>query len=169
MSQFGRQAPIGRGGTVGRGGRRFRLTGFRCRGDGFHGSPEGVLLQGDSSDSFVDVAQFADGEARAEDALGVGAVAIPSPKLGGGGFHDVGVVVRQWPRPGDGGQPEAVRVSEQRAGQCVIRDDGKVGHGQHPSAYVAVWVVEDGELGWVATGDAGLQGEGSGQGRVKRC
>jgi len=30
-------------------------------------------------------------------------------------------------------------------------DDGDVRDGQHPSAFVAVRVVEGGELGWVAT------------------
>ena len=35
-------------------------------------------------------------------------------------------------------------------------------HGQHPSAFVSVGVVEDGELGWVPTGDAGLLGQGAG-------
>jgi hypothetical protein len=55
-------------------------------------------------------------------------------------------------------------VSEQGACQGGIRDDGQVGHGEHPSAFVAVGVVEDDELGGVATGDAGLLGQGAGNG-----
>ena len=39
-----------------------------------------------------------------------------------------------------------------------------MGHGQHPSAFVAGRVVEDGELGRVPTGDARLLGQRAGDG-----
>jgi hypothetical protein len=39
-----------------------------------------------------------------------------------------------------------------------------VGDGEHPSALVAFGVVEDGELGRVATGDAGLLSQRAGDG-----
>ena len=130
----------------------------------FHGPPEGVLLQGVPGDGFVNVPELADGEPWAQEVLGVGAVGIPPPQFLPGGGHDVGVVVGQWPWPRDWGQPDPARVSEQCILQCGIRDDGQVCHGQHPSTFVTVRVVEDGKLGWVATGDAGLLGQGAGDG-----
>jgi hypothetical protein len=67
-----------------------------------------------------------------------------------GGAYDGGVVVGQRPSQGYGGQPHPFEVRGHCVHQLQIRDHGQVGHGQHPSALVAVGVVEEGELDWVA-------------------
>jgi hypothetical protein len=74
------------------------------------------------------------------------------------------VVVGKGFQPGHGCESDLFRVGEQRVLECGVRDDGKVGHGQHPSAFIAVGGVEDGELCWMATGDVGLLGHGAGDG-----
>ena len=74
------------------------------------------------------------------------------------------MIVAKGFQPGHGCETDLLRVSEQRVLECGIRDDGQVGHGQHPSAFVAVRGVEDGELCWMATGDAGLLDQGAGDG-----
>ena len=96
-----------------------------------------------TGDSVVDQSEVAQCERVSQQPVGVGLLFVARPDVFLGAFDDIGVVPGQLAGPVHRDESGVLRSSLTQRLQLFGADDSDVGHGQHPVALIAVWIVED--------------------------
>ena len=99
-----------------------------------------------TGDSVVDKSEVAQCERVSQQPVGIGLLFVARPHVFLGAFDDIGVVPGQLAGSVHRDESNVLRGPVAQRFQLFGADHRDVGHGQHPVALIAVWVVEDVQL-----------------------